>query len=144
MAEEVVFKRDVRVDQIGFVDELQKLFADPLKEAVKAKHAAGDRLEGDFFTGRIDAASKTTVNAAKWFKLFNDGKISRAQFLDAITVSTTDAKRVLGETEFDKVSTTIAGANRLTVARKKDVELGLVRAVQSLHQTIGAEPRLAA
>jgi hypothetical protein len=137
-------RRDVRIDQIGFANELVKHYVDPLKDAVKSAHEAGTSLEGDFFTARIDAADKTTVDARRWFKLFSDGEMTRDQFLDAITVSTTDARRVLGEKAFEKASTTVAAGDRLTVTRKKGAEIGLVQAVNTLSHTINAVKRIAA
>jgi hypothetical protein len=131
-------RRDVRVDQIGFVNELMKRFADPLKDKVKADQADKVVLEGDFFEGAITSSTDTEISASGWFRLYESKVIDRAQFVDGLKVSTTVAKRVLDEKTLNRLSKQSPGPRKLTITRKKTVELGLVTAVRNLGDTIAA------
>ena len=140
--EERASARDVRVDQIGFVGELQKHFADDLKTAVKAK-MSGDGLqhvEGDYFDGLlVDGYDVQTIDPAKFLKLYEDGKIKRAEFLSALKIANKPAAEFLSGKEIDRISTTAAGQSQLRVTRKKGVEIKLTDAVRGLGKELLAE-----
>jgi hypothetical protein len=125
-------KRDVRIDRIGFVNELVKYFADPLKEKVKADHPGKALLTADYFDAIITTPNETHIPLEKWFALFDAGTIDRKQFMEGLKVSTTVAGKVLDEKTFKRVSKTAPGSRQLRITRKKGVEVKLVDAVRHL------------
>src|SRR4051812_29808596 len=87
--------RDKRIDHLGFAGELDTHFIEPLKEAIRAAHPVGPRLEGDYFAGLIAPNDRRVVDASKWLRLLESKQITREQYLEAVTVSATVAERTL-------------------------------------------------
>lgn len=79
MAEERKTARNVRVDQIGFVNELVKHYADDLKSSVKVRMLENgvEVAEGDFFSGLLVGRSATVIDPAKFLKLLEKEEITR-------------------------------------------------------------------
>jgi hypothetical protein len=139
-------RRDVRVDRIGFAKELDRQYVDDLKDAVKAAHPVGTRLEGDYFEATVAGTSSTEVAPSGWLRLYEAKAIDRAQFLAGIKVSTTVAKDTLSQRDYKRLATTTEGSPRLNVTRRKGVEVALVDALKGLGTAIsaGAEASIAA
>jgi hypothetical protein len=131
-------KRDVRVDRIGFANELAKQYVDPLKDKVKAAHPAGTRLEADYFEATIAASTSTEIPASKWLRLHEAGEIDRAQFLSAISVSPAEAKKILSERDYKKIAKTGEGSPRLNVRRRPGVEIALIDALNYISATVAS------
>ncbi len=125
---------DARIDQLGYVRELEKQFAEPLNAAVKAEMKARklERLAGDRFSGLLVLSKSRWVDPAKFLKLYESGKISRAAFLDAISVQCKAAEKLIGQVQLDKMSTFSSPTPRLCVDRIKGVEIKLVDAIEQL------------
>lgn len=128
--------RDVRVDTIGFAEELAKHFAKPnrekLKDDVKAKGL--DAVEGDFFVGELRNANGRikTISPAKFFKLVKSGRITQKQFEECIEVIRAKAQEYLGDRDLDAISDEQPAAPQFWIFRKKGVEPKLVQELQAL------------
>lgn len=131
--------RDVRLDHIGFVDELQKQFANPLKTKVKADFAGKsiERASGDCFDGLVVTGTRLTVDPEKFLRLFERKAITRAQFVAAISVGRDAAIDCVSREDLAKISTEAPTTPSLRVGRIKGVEINLVDAVRSIAAAIG-------
>jgi len=125
---------DPRVDQLGFVAELQKQFADDLKTVVKTDMlgADEDRRRGESFEAVLVQGTTQTVNPERWVKLYETGRITRAQFMAALSVRRDHALDALGRDELAKISFQTTNTPALRVSRIKGVQVSLVDAVRSL------------
>ena len=137
-AETVAPARDVRVDQIGFVGELQKRHADLLKTRVKCRMLEEelDVVRGEYFQGLFVKTTETTVDPAKLLALYDAGRISRANFLSAIKVVKEPLSAFLTGDQVEKMSTTAVGSPALRVTRLQGVEVALVDALKQLGSSI--------
>jgi hypothetical protein len=134
--------RDIRVDQIGFVAELQKLYADHLKTLVKDRMGRESiaRVEGDFYEGLlISGGSVSVADPAKFLRLYESKRITRKEFLSALAVRNEPAKQFLSLDELDAISERQPASPALRVSKKKQVEVKLVDAVKSIQQTMNDE-----
>ena len=131
-------KRDCRLDLIGYVAELQDRFADPLRDKVKSELIAARETNAaaDAFEALIVEGVKTDIDAAKFLKLYEAGKMTRAQFVEAISVRKGPALKVLSGVELGKISTESPIVPQMRVSRIKAVEVGLVDAVRSIAAAI--------
>lgn len=130
--------QDIRLDRIGFVAELIEHYQKPLITAVKSGMTAGDRAEGQLFGGLLAASTTTDVDAEKFVRLWEAGKITRAQFVAAVKVSATAARETLSAQDFARIATVKPGAPSLRVTRLKGVEVALVDAVKEVAAEIAA------
>lgn len=126
--------RDVRVDQIGFVNELVSQHANNLKTALKVRmdNDSIERVRGDVFEGLLVSTFVSTVPPAKLLALYEKDKITRAQFLSALSVRKEPLEAFLSGDEIRRISETTPGNPQLRVNRIKGVELKLVDAVKGL------------
>ena len=131
-------RRDVRIDRIGFVSELGKQFADPLRLAVRDAHEVGARLQGDCFEGLLYESGSAEVDSGKFLKLLEQGKISRDQYLAAVAVSVTEARRILDEKTFDRVAVVGELRKALKISRLKGVSIELIMAVDQVRSALSA------
>lgn len=140
--------RDIRVDAIGFAEELVKHVAKPGREKVKAD-ALGKQLravEGDFFRGEIRGLDGTikTISARKFLAQVKTesnptGRITMKQFLDCITVRRGEAEEFFGDRDLDEMSDEVPASPSLTIFRKKGVEPKLLEELRSLAAALQAE-----
>jgi hypothetical protein len=137
-------KRDARLDQVGLVDELYERFRQPLATRIKAQMQVSDRRTGDFFEGLLVGGNKTEVDAEKFFDAFKAGKMTKAQFLSAISVGTKRAKEILGEKDIERISTQSPTSPALRVTRIKGVQIELVTAVKAIAAAIATPEPVAA
>lgn len=131
---------DRRVDQIGYVAELVKQFADPAKAALKLRMAQReiDLAEGSKFQALLVAGvSIGVVDPARLLKLYETKQITRQQFLSAITVRNEPCRQFLSRDAIDAISAQKPAEPRLTVSRRKGVEISLVEAVRELAEIGG-------
>jgi hypothetical protein len=133
--------RDIRVDRIGLVQELGKLWTDPMKKKVKEDMAAGGLklVGGDLCEGKLSSSSKSTINPGKFFKWFNDGKISRKDFVACLRVSSSDAAAFLSEREIEQISDAGTESSSLTIVRKKEIDLTLAQVIAEIAAVAGGE-----
>jgi hypothetical protein len=131
--------RDVRVDRIGYVQELVRQYADKLKKQVKERMDRDSLLllEGDAFEGRLAASTSSTIDAEKFLRLWERGTITRKDFLAAITVQRSQAAKLMSPFELEAISETEDGAPRLTIVRKKGVEVSLIQALSHVQAAAG-------
>ena len=132
--------RDVRIDQLGFVAELDKSFADPLRDKVKEDLIAKsiERAAGDSFEGLIVKSDSYTVDAAKFLDLYEAGFISRAQLISAIKVNRTPAQQFLSLEKLASISLVTPATPQLRVSRIKGVEVKLITAVERIAKAVAA------
>lgn len=134
-------RRDVRVDRIGLVDEVVRQFRAPLAEQVKADMGEGDRVSGDLFGALLVCGIATDVDPEKFFKAFEAGKMTRAQFLSAIKVSTSRAREILSEKDLARISETRPTSPALRVSRLDGVQVELVDAIREISAAVLTPPR---
>jgi len=135
--------RDRRIDWLGAVKELAKYFDEQVKPKVKAtlvgKKAA--RAVGDFFESiLVPGQPVASIDPAKFLRLYEQGKIKKADFVAALTVNKTAAAKVLSGKEIDAIS--LPGKPRddsLTVTRRKGVEFDLVKAIKTMGEELAKE-----
>ncbi|WP_428936905.1 hypothetical protein [Fontivita pretiosa] len=145
-------RRDARVDRIGFVKEVAAQYiegADGLKARVKAGMKPGERVEGDYFFGRLDASTSTSISAAGVVKLYDAGQLTRPQLVSLIgSINAEQARRLIDPQTLEKLTTRRAGTPRLVVDRLPGVQGELVDWIKRLSDAItagrGEEPRVAA
>lgn len=132
-------RRDVRVDQIGFCNELEKRYAKTLIASVKLKMAADvvEKVQGDYFEGLLVRAMERTVDPANLLKLLTQKKITVAQFLSAITVQIKPCTAFLSGDQINAMSDSAPATPKLLITRKKGVEILLVDVVKGLGAAIG-------
>lgn len=92
--------RDTRVDDIFYVQTLLKQVAEPLKAAVKAQfeHLLNSVhrtvwLEGEVAKSTVSLQTITSVDANKFMKSYEQGEITRSQFIEAISVKKEQASK---------------------------------------------------
>ena len=136
---EPVTGTDKRIDTLGFGDELTKQYLKDLRSTVKVKmiNFGYACLTGAQFEGKLAGSTKRTVDVAKFYKLFKNGGMSEKDFLASISVSATDAEKVLHPKVLDKITNCEPGTPSLTVVRKKGVEIRLVDALEGLRNDVG-------
>jgi hypothetical protein len=131
--------REIRVDRIGFANELVKQFADGLKDDVKARMKSEelDVVEGDFFEGKYVQGTVGTVDPVRVFKLIKSGRLKESEFLQCIRVERGKLEEFLSGRDIDALSSFAPSTPQLRVSRKKGVEVKLVDALRGLNQAIG-------
>lgn len=130
--------RDVRVDSIGFVDELKKQLADKIRDKVKSRMTEGEiqRVAGEYFEGLLVTASTSTIDAEKLFKLYKGGKVSEKDFVSAIAVVKKPLEAFMSARDIDRISVAGPPQLQLRVTRKKDVSITVEDALRGLNLTI--------
>jgi hypothetical protein len=139
LAEERTIARDIRVDQIGFVGELQKQFVEPLKATLKARMGERqiDVCEGEYFSALlVEGGTLSVVDAGKFVRLYESKSITRAEFLSAIAVRNDPCRAFLSGKELAAISEQTPASPQLRVSRKKGVEVRLVDAVKGIASAI--------
>lgn len=126
--------RDKRIDQLGFLSDLQKHYGDDLKTAVKVvmTEKDADRAAGDLFDALLVQSAVSTADPDQFLQLFFDGVITRAQLVASIRVSNDAALDAIGREKLESISSTKPGSPALRISRKKGVEISLVKALQEL------------
>ena len=127
--------RDVRVDAIGFVGELDRQVAKDLRTQVKLRMDVDglERVTGDYFAGLLVSASSSEVDAEKWLAAWEAGRITRRQFVDAIAVGKTEAKRALGDDAVARITTAKPPTLKLNIERIQGPEPSLSDALSRLN-----------
>lgn len=140
---EAPIMRNQLIDQYGFVQELQKRFADPLKDRIKKDmELKGEKLaEGDHFEAVLFGGDSSFIDATKFFCLFERGKLTRAQLVNCLRVSKDAAKEYLSGAEIERISITAPKDKSLTVRHKKGVEPSLIESVKNVSAQIEANAR---
>jgi hypothetical protein len=135
----VKLPRDARVDHLGYVNELVSQFANPLKAKVKEDLTKKriDRAAGDAFECLLVPGSTASIDAEKFLLKWESGKITRAQFLAAISVGKEAALCCLSKDELARISTSKPKASALNVTKIKGVEVTLVEAVRAIEFVMG-------
>jgi hypothetical protein len=134
--------RDIRIDQLGFAGELERsLFLKNLRATAKQnlQDKGVERAEGDYFAALLVESERATTDPDKLLRLYERGKISRAQLVSALSVTREPCKKFLSLDDLAKISTTEPATSRLTVTRKKGVQIELVDMVKTLAAVLGAE-----
>lgn len=135
-------QRDIRIDRIIFVKELIDKYQKPLIDQVKEGRFDGDRVEGDYAEGLIVETESTVIDIPGFIKLWKKKVISDDQFERAISVSPTEAQKILSENDLKKISTKKPGSKVLRPTRKKGVQMELIDAVKSLSDEILSPAKL--
>jgi hypothetical protein len=130
--------RDVRVDRIGFANELSKQFADKLKADVKTRMAEEklELVEGEYFEGKFVQGTVGTVDPRKVYRLIKSGKLSESQFLECVRVDRGKLEQYLAGKDIDRLSDFSPATPQLRVTRKKGVEVKLVDALKGLNAAL--------
>jgi len=127
--------RDVRVDRIGYVQDLTRLWAEPMRKDLKARLLDEDlvAVEGDYYEGTLAAPpTLSTVDPLKFFKLYKSGKITEKDFVSAIEVNRKAAAQFILPKDLAAISTTESGEPRFTITRKKGLDVSLATAVANV------------
>ncbi|HSZ58630.1 MAG TPA: hypothetical protein VK797_23380 [Tepidisphaeraceae bacterium] len=137
---EEVTIRDVRTDDLGFVNELWTHFDQTIKPLVKGNltHKGARRGAGEFFDCILaGGGAREEVDPAKFLKLYEGKKISREEFLSALKVALKPLGKFLSQKQIDAISRS-AGIVQpsLTVNRIKGVEFTLVDAVKAIARAV--------
>lgn len=138
----IIAPPDPRIDQLGYAGELQKKYADDLKTQVKADMLGRgiERLFGRQFEGLLVTGSSTSIDPEKFLKLYESGRITRKQYLSALSVRKEPAKDAVSGDELARISSAAPTSPALYVTRIKGVEISLVDCLQQLAQHVGAKP----
>lgn len=135
-------RRDARVDRIGFVKEVAARYiegADGLKARVKAGMKLGERVEGDYFYGRLDACTTTSISAAGVVKLYDAGQLTRPELISLIgSINAEEARKLIAPQTLSKLTTKRPGTPRLVVDRLPGVQGELVDWIKRLSDAITA------
>ena len=133
--------RDVRVDRVGYVEDLVDLWCTPIRKAVKSKMVDGelDLLEGDVYEGKLVATTASCIPAAALYRLLKRGKIKEKDFLAAIGVSKSEASKFLSERELAAITESAEGTPRFSIARKKGIDVTLAQIIERVNQAATAD-----
>jgi len=123
---------DQRVDLIGFCKELSEQIAVPANDALRAELATGTRVEGMYFDALRTEMSTETVEAEGFLKAWEKGTMTREQFVRSIKISTTEARGVLDEKTYKRLTTRHRPTPALRVTRKKGVTVEMGEALAAL------------
>jgi hypothetical protein len=138
---EIKVPRDIRVEQLGFVNELYDQFFKPLNDEVKKSMIAkGQELvRADFFEGKIVQATPTFVDNDLLLRLYDAGKLTRKELLTLIGAKVEPCRKFFSAKDLAKISVKGTLTNKLCVERIDGVEVALVDAVRALaKELIGA------
>jgi hypothetical protein len=130
--------RDIRVDTVGLIQELERRAAKELRDKVKKRMIDEplDVVHGERFTGiLLPGADVGSIDPEKWMKFWLDEKITKKQFLEAISVGNADARKALGDDVVDRISDFRKSAPKFTVERIKGYEPSLLEVVRELAAT---------
>lgn len=139
-------RRDVRVDRLGFVQELAKVYIDGtdarpgIKPQVKATMQPGEVVEGDFFEATLTGTTAAAVDVPALIRMYDKNLITRGELASCLTGSA-EAVGKLGLTKA-RLTTIIsrrAGTPRLNVKRREGVAVPLVNAVLGLHAALAGD-----
>ena len=135
---EISRARDVRVDRVGYAQELVRLWADPIRASVKTKMKEQelDVVEGDRYEGKIAAATTSSIDAAKFFRQFKAGKIKEADFISAIRVSREAAAAFMPPRDLEAITEREPGEPRFTISRKKGIDLPLAAVIAGINEAV--------
>ena len=130
--------RDKRADLLGYVNELVRRFADTIKTELKVRmtNEELDRVAGDVFEAVLTRPFESTVDPAKLLKLYDEEKISRAQYLSATRVVKEPLEKFLSGDQIARMSSSAPGTPRLNLKRIGTVEVKLVDAVRALSESV--------
>jgi len=126
--------RDIRIERIGLVEELKKHFTDDLRTGVKLSlvEKGANVAESEHFEGLLVQSERSTIDPAKWLKLYTDGLITRKQFLGALTVVNKAAYEILTPPQIARISSTTPGEPQLRITRKTGPEFEIGELVRRL------------
>lgn len=133
--------RDVRVDRIGYAEDLIDYWAAPMKAALKQRMSAEkfSVVESDRYFGKLSRPTSSTIDAAQFFKLYRDGDITEADFLSCLRISKEAAGEFLSDREIEAMSKQGAAAEpRLTISRRKGIDLPLATIIQGIVEAAAA------
>lgn len=126
--------RDVRVDRVGYAEDLLKLWAVPMKDALKGRMARDTLtiVEADRYVGRLSGSTSSIVDPVAFFKLYKKGKISERDFVACLRISKEAAEGFMAPPELAKISESKPGASRLTISRRKGIDLPLKEVIDGI------------
>jgi len=120
------------IDRIGFLDELWSRIGDPLRANVKGAMRLGTKAPGAWFEAHKIGGMKTVVEAEGFVRLWESGKITRAQFVATISVLVAPARELLAEGDFARISASEAATPKLTVKRLPEMTVELADAMEEV------------
>jgi hypothetical protein len=133
-------RRDKRVDQIGYVNELVSNYIEAkpngLKLKVKADMTAGERIAGDAFEGLLISRVFTTISTSAVLKLLESGEITRADACEILTVNKDEATKRVDPKRLARMTRSFPATPALQVRRLPGVEIALVDALRELSKEI--------
>jgi hypothetical protein len=132
--------RDVRVDRIGYAQDVLRLWADPMKQKLKERMRRDEvaLVEAERYVGQLAESTSSTVDAKKFFKLFKAGKISEADFLNCLRISKEAAGEFMAPRELEAICESHPTEPRLTIARRKGIDLPLATVIDALAEAVRA------
>lgn len=136
---------DKRIDQIGLANELVKLYADPLKDALKEKFGKNQtqRAEGDLFDAILVESESRSIDPEHLLKLFEKKKIDRGQLLSALKVKVDACEEFLSREQVDGIAEKTK-TTALRITRKKGVAVALLDCVRGICDAVMPGQRQAA
>jgi hypothetical protein len=127
------------VDRVGFLEELDDMFAKPIrgeiKETMQLKLATF--AEANLFRCRLVGGDKTVIDTDACLKLYEQKKLSRVDFLRMIAVHVEPARKIFSEKELAKISAQEKGPSRLTFKRMEDKTITLAESLAAVVAAIG-------
>lgn len=125
---------DKRIDILGYGDELAKQYLSDLRSTIKLKMVdqGYDVLGARLFEGKLATSTDKSIDARRFYKLFKSGGMSEKDFLSAISVSRTEAGKILAPKVLANVTDEQPGSPRLTIVRKQGVEVKLIDALEGI------------
>src|SRR5437879_738115 len=113
--------RDVRIERIGFVQELGK-WANDLKTGVKLSmlDKSAERAESAHFDALLISGTVTrTIDPFKLWKLVKKNQLTEKQFLASVKVSIDAAGEFLSREQVNELADEKPATPQLRIARKK-------------------------
>lgn len=138
--------RDKRIDYLGLIGELNRHYADDIKEAVKQEMALkkAARVEGDLFYGLLTVPDFTSIDVGEFVNLCRKMKIPESRYRQALTVNKKAALEVLSGEQLGRISTIKPGSPTLTPRRLIEAPPDLLTAVKEITAAVEAKVRNAA
>lgn len=127
--------RDIRVDTVGFINELVKHLKEPnvdaIKTALKAKRST--EAAGDVFAAKlVGGGGVTLIDPMKWFALWKAKTITRHQLFEGMRINVEFAEELLSGEDLARISSIVPSPKRLCFDRIGDVPPDIKQAVAAL------------
>lgn len=132
--------KEPTLDTAKLIRELAKHLADPLEEDIKARHPLTAKkplvlLVDKITEARLELAVSASIDTEKFFRLYEAGKVSRADLLACMSIGKEKAEKLIDPKLLEKLVIPGTPKPKLTITRRKGTTFDLASALVALERT---------